>query len=96
MGREFTDRYSFLHFSVGAVLYYWNLSIKNLIVIHTIFEILENTPQGMKIIRAFPLWPGGKQHADSYVNMLGDTIWVGLGWTVAHLLNKNLVPYSNV
>tara|TARA_R110002074_G_scaffold360335_1_gene533084 strand:- start:482 stop:760 length:279 start_codon:yes stop_codon:yes gene_type:complete len=89
MGIKFTDNYSFLHFSVGAVLYYWNLSIENLIIIHTIFEILENTQQGMKIIQGFPLWPGGKQHADSYMNMLGDTIWVILGWTVARILNNN-------
>ena len=88
MGIKFTDSYSFLHFSVGAVLYYWNLSLKNLLIIHTIFEILENTPQGMKIIQGFSLWPGGKQHADSYVNMLGDTMWVILGWKMAEFLTK--------
>ena len=41
MGENTFDRYSFLHFSVGAVAYYWDINLKNLIILHTLFEFLE-------------------------------------------------------
>ena len=82
------DQYSFLHFSVGAVSYYWNVSLIKLLIIHTIFELLENTVEGIKLINKFKYWPGGKDRADSPINMVGDTISVALGWTVAYLLNN--------
>ena len=88
MGTKTFDQYSFLHFSVGAVAYYWDINLKNLIILHTIFEILENTVDGIKLINKFKYWPGGKDKADSPLNMLGDTISVILGWFVAYIINN--------
>jgi len=88
MGEKLVDQYSFLHFSVGAVAYYWDINLKNLIILHTIFEILENTVDGIKLINKFKYWPGGKDKADSPLNMLGDTISVILGWFVAYIINN--------
>lgn len=88
MGQTMFDQYSFLHFSVGAVSYYWNVSLIKLLIIHTIFELLENTVEGIKLINKFKYWPGGKDRADAPINMVGDTISVALGWAVAYLLNN--------
>ena len=75
--------------SVGAVAYWWNhRELKNLIILHTIFELLENTVDGIKLINKFKYWPGGKDKADSPLNMLGDTISVILGWFVAYIINN--------
>ena len=88
MGENTFDRYSFLHFSVGAVAYYWDINLKNLIILHTLFEFLENTVEGIKLINKFKYWPGGKDKADSPLNMLGDTISVILGWFAAYIINN--------
>ncbi len=88
MGENTFDRYSFLHFSVGAVAYYWDINLKNLIILHTLFEFLENTVEGIKLINKFKYWPGGKDKADSPLNILGDTISVILGWFVAYVINN--------
>ena len=88
MGENTFDRYSFLHFSVGAVAYYWDINLKNLIILHTLFEFLENTVEGIKLINKFKYWPGGKDKADSPLNILGDTISVILGWIVAYVINN--------
>ena len=88
MGENTFDRYSFLHFSVGAVAYYWDINLKNLIILHTLFEFLENTVEGIKLINKFKYWPGGKDKADSPLNILGDTISVILGWFVAYFINN--------
>jgi hypothetical protein len=88
MGENTFDRYSFLHFSVGAVAYYWDINLKNLIILHTLFEFLENTVEGIKLINKFKYWPGGKDKADSPLNILGDTISVILGWFIAYFINN--------
>ncbi len=87
MGEKLFDQYSFLHFSVGAVAYYWDINLKNLIILHIIFELLENTVEGIKLINKFKYWPGGKDKADSPLNMVGDTISAILGWLVAYIIN---------
>ena len=87
MGENLFDQYSFLHFSVGAVAYYWDINLKNLIILHIIFELLENTVEGIKLINKFKYWPGGKDKADSPLNMVGDTISAILGWLVAYIIN---------
>ena len=96
MGVKLFDEFSFLHFSMGAVSQYWDITLKNLIIIHTVFELLENTPQGMKYInQSFKYWPGGKNRADTPLNMVGDTISVMLGWMAARGVRgsdlKNLI-----
>lgn len=88
MGTNFFDKFSFLHFCVGAIFNYWDVSLLLSVLLHTVFEILENTPTGMKFIRNFTSWPGGKSSADSLTNNIGDTFFFILGWIVASLVRK--------
>ena len=88
MGTKLFDQYSFLHFSVGAVAYYWDIKLINFLIIHTIFELLENTIDGMKLINKFKYWPGGKNSPDTWLNMGGDTISAIFGWIVAYIVNN--------
>jgi hypothetical protein len=89
MGLYFYDQYSLLHFSVGVVMYFWRFSLWSSFVIHTIFELFENTQFGMNFITYhFTLWPGGKTFADSHLNMLGDTIFFLAGFLSAQFLDE--------
>ena len=89
MGNKLFDQYTFLHFSVGAILYYWNISFVNLIILHTIFEFVENTQVGIDFInKYFVFWPGGKPKKDSFINIIGDTIGALSGWLAAYGLDK--------
>jgi hypothetical protein len=88
MGMKFFDRYSFLHFCVGVILSYFNINLIYSIILHTIFEYIENTQVGMRLIRNFTIWPGGKSTADSLTNNIGDTVFFVLGWIVASLVQK--------
>lgn len=86
MGVAFTDQYSLLHFAVGILSRYWNMPLLWLLLLHALFETLENTERGMWFINTYiPYWPGGKTHSDSILNRVGDTIYSGLGWVVAHV-----------
>ncbi len=82
------DTYSFLHFCVGAVMYYWGMPLQWFILLHTIFEILENTETGMALIRWFGVWPGDKDYADAVINSVGDTIFATLGWLTAYCISN--------
>lgn len=54
-----------------------------------IFEIVENTNQGMFVINKYlgNIWPGGKPYADSVLNSVGDTFYALLGWIIAYLVD---------
>jgi hypothetical protein len=80
MGKAWLDEYTPLHVAVGVIAYYWGISLLNLTLLHIVFELLENTEKGMELIRSFPLWPGGKTHADSYVNQVSDILASVVGW----------------
>ena len=89
MGNKFFDQYTYLHFAVGIVVYFWNISFINWIILHTIFEILENTKFGMKIINKYMIfWPGGKPKADNILNNIGDTFGAIIGWLSAYYLDN--------
>ena len=89
MGLKFMDGYSYLHFAVGVVMYYWNISLVTSTILHTIFEFLENTDEGMKFINKYmKFWPGGKPYRDSFINNMGDTVFFVLGWLSAYLISN--------
>jgi len=88
MGTRFLDQYTYLHFAVGIIVYFWNISLLNWIILHTIFEFLENTKSGMKLINNFLFWPGGKPASDSIINNIGDTVGAILGWLSAYFLDN--------
>ena len=89
MGNQLLDQYTYLHFAVGIIAYFWNISLLHLFIVHTIFESLENTQIGINIINKYMLfWPGGKSEADSIQNIIGDTIGVIIGWLSAYWLDN--------
>jgi len=66
----------------GLPLIWW-------IVLHTLFEISENTKFGINIINNYvKFWPGGKPHPDSLINIIGDTIGTFIGWLSAYGVDK--------
>lgn len=81
MGLLFADQYSILHFSVGSVLYFWNIHFIYAMILHTLFELIENTEIGMRFINKYFIhpgyfsWPGEKNYADSRINIIGDTFF---------------------
>jgi len=89
MGNRLFDQYTYLHFAVGIIVYFWNISLINWFVLHSIFEFIENTNMGMNIINKYMVfWPGGKPKSDSIINSFGDTIGGITGWVSAYYLDK--------
>lgn len=89
MGTMIFDQYTYLHFASGIVSYFWGISLLKWLFIHTIFEFVENTKLGIKIINNyFTLWPGGKPKADSVINSYGDTLGAIIGWISAFYIDK--------
>ena len=90
MGKNFIDQYSLLHLAVGIVVYFWGISIKNLIIIHMVFEYIENTTYGIMIINTYlkDIWPGGKNYPDSFTNIISDNIFAIIGWVLAYYIDK--------
>ena len=88
MGLYFTDKFSLLHFAAGIVAYYWGISFSTWFIVHALFELLENTQTGMHLIRTIKIWPGGKSHADSIINSVGDQFYSCAGWLVAEYYCK--------
>ena len=89
MGVKLLDQYSLLHFSMGVVAYFWSISFFLLIVIHIIFEYIENTPWGMNIINTYFIrwWPGGKPYPDNLLNQTSDIVCSAIGWAVAYYVD---------
>ena len=88
MGDSFTDRYSLLHFGSGVIARFLGIHKVVWLLIHILFELVENSKYGMEFINLLPFWPGGKDHADSWNNMLGDTFYAVLGHYVAFMLQE--------
>ena len=89
MGEQIFDRYTYLHFAVGIIAYFWNISFTNWLILHTIFEYFENTHIGMNIINKYiTFWPGGKSKHDNIINNIGDSFGTMIGWLSAYCIDK--------
>lgn len=89
MGTKMFDQFTLLHFATGVIAYFWGFSFALFLILHTLFEILENTKQGMTFInKYFTIWPGGKPQANNIINRVGDTIGAVIGWYMAQQLDK--------
>ena len=89
MGNKMFDQFTYLHFATGIITYFWGISIYVWILIHSVFEFLENTTWGMYAINHFvKMWPGGKPIKDSNINIFGDTIGAIIGWLSAYYVDK--------
>ena len=86
MGIYFTDKYSLLHFANGVIAYYWNISFILWFILHLLYEYIENTQQGIKIINKIKLWPGGKENPDTIINNIGDQFYGMLGWIFTYFI----------
>lgn len=85
------DQYTYLHFAVGIIFYFWGFSLPLWFIIHTVYEIFEITPIGTNFINTYfgKLWPGGGKHvAEPIINGVGDTLGALLGWASAYYLDK--------
>ena len=88
MGHRLLDQYSLLHFAVGIIMYFFNVSFFWWNIIHIIFEITENSQLGMSLINQYiTIWPGGKNYADDTINSVGDVLSGAVGWGCAYLLD---------
>jgi len=89
MGFQLFDQYTYLHFATGIVVYFWGVSFWMWVVLHALFEFIENTEIGMEFInRYLKFWPGGKQYADKSINSLGDNVGAWVGWLSAKALDN--------
>jgi len=89
MGNYLLDQFTYLHFAVGIIAYFWNISLLKWFILHSIFEFLENTPYGIKFINKYiTFWPGCKPKSDSIINTFGDTLGAIIGWLSAYYLDK--------
>ena len=89
MGNQLLDQYSILHFATGVVAYFWDIGFITWTLFHGAFELVENTPQGMKFINTnLTWWPGGKPKADAWINILGDNLSAMSGWWCAAKLDE--------
>ena len=87
MGLKLIDQYTYLHFSVGVISYYWNIKLETFIFFHILYEIIENSNIGMNLINKISQWPGGKEYPDSILNIIGDILGGVLGWYSAKLID---------
>jgi hypothetical protein len=84
MGNKFFDKFFYLHIATGIMSYFLNISFINAIILHIIFEIVENSKQGIRFINNYlTFWPGGKPRSDTFINSFGDTVAFALGWKIA-------------
>ncbi len=95
MGQYFLDQYSLLHFATGVIFYFWGVSAKSTFIIHTLFELFENTSYGMYFINHYiKFWPGGKPFSDSFINSFGDTVFTMVGFYVAQYVSHLSLKYN--
>lgn len=88
MGLYLFDQYTILHMATGIIAYFFGISWYAWLILHTIFECVENTQKGMYIINTYiKIWPGGKPQQDSFINNIGDTIGTMLGWFIAYIFD---------
>ena len=90
MGGRFLDQYTYLHFAVGIIFYFWGISLKSWLIIHTLYEIGETTKFGTYIINTYfgNIWPGGGKHiSEPIINGVGDTLGGVIGWVSAYYLD---------
>jgi hypothetical protein len=90
MGQKTFDQFSLLHVASGIIAYFWGLPLLWWLIIHIVFEYVENTKMGMHFINQYlPMWPGGKATPDTFMNsMIGDNISAVVGWLIAAWVDK--------
>ena len=92
MENRLLDQYTYLHFAVGIIVYFWGLSFTSWFIIHSLYEYIEITQLGTYIINKYFsfIWPGGGKHKAEtfFYNGFGDTTGAIIGWLSAYYLDK--------
>ena len=90
MGVNILDQYSLLHLASGIVAYFWGVNFKLHLILHIIFELLENSSIGICIINRYiyKYTPMNKTYPDYPINIIGDIISGVIGWLLAYYLDK--------
>ncbi len=90
MGFYILDKYSLAHFAFGVLAYFLHISLVHWVILHALFEIIENSQFGMYIINEYVkyVWIGGKDVADSFINSMSDNIFAYCGWIFAYYVGK--------
>jgi hypothetical protein len=94
MGKQALDQYSLLHFSIGTLAYFWSIPFWIGLLIHVLFEYIENTQTGIYYINKYIIdtglfnWPGGKHVPDVMINTTFDNILFAVGWISAWGLDR--------
>ena len=82
MNQVLIDRYSFLHMLSGIVASFF-MEFKTWFILHMLFEIIENTNQGVYFIQTYLLWwPGRKDKADPILNSISDQVFSLIGFLI--------------
>jgi len=83
------DQFSLLHFSTGIIAFFFGIPLFWWVVIHTLFEIIENSPGGIKFIdTTLKFWPGGKKSSDTIINSISDLVFSIIGFILALKLDS--------
>jgi len=86
MGIGMFDKYSILHMAFGIVVHFFDVKLINWILLHSVYELTENSAYGTYIInKYFSRWPGGKRYRDCFINVIGDTVSAIVGWFIGYL-----------
>jgi len=90
MGEYFFDEFSLLHFASGIILQFFSFSFNVHLLIHILFEILENTQYGIYLInKLYKITPDLiKTEPDSLINSFGDIFFGIVGWIIAYYFRK--------
>lgn len=89
MGSSLFDRFFILHLAFGIIAYFFDVKLQYWILIHSLYEFLENTQPGIDIItKYFSRWPGGKRNRDCTINIIGDTVSAISGWIIGYFVSE--------
>ena len=95
MGQKLIDQYSLLHFASGVFFYFLGIKFEIALLLHTLFEIVENIPLGITNVYYLHLfWLGGRNEPDSLLNSVGDTVVFVVGFLLSQIIDK-LVKLQN-
>ena len=70
---KFLNPYSILHFSLGVMVYFMGMSFRNWLIVHLIFNIVEN-----KI---------NKEYKKSSHEIISNLFLASIGWLIAYSLD---------
>lgn len=81
------DKYAFLHFLAGMIVYALGFRMTTWFVAHSLFEFVQSTKQGQKIIDQLDFLSKNKDTPETMINKLGDHMMAVLGWLAAYYLD---------